>query len=101
MDNRLYKKLSSINVLKRAWHLVRNDARTDFIPDNYRYSDFGFNLEDNLKCIQEDLLGESYYPKPLLEIDVPKSSLAVRPGSVPEIEDRIVTYAIIYLIAPC
>ena len=101
MDNRLYKKLSSIDVLKRAWHLVRNDARTDFIPDNYRYSDFGFNLEDNLKGIQEDLLSESYYPKPLLEIDVPKSSLAVRPGSVPEIEDRIVTYAIIYLIAPC
>ncbi|MBW2331925.1 MAG: hypothetical protein JRF08_00240 [Deltaproteobacteria bacterium] len=100
MDNRLYKKLSSIDVLKRAWHLVRNDARTDFIPDNYRYSDFGFSLEDNLKGIQEDLISERYYPKPLLEIDVPKSSLAVRPGSVPEIEDRIVTYAIIYLIAP-
>jgi type I restriction enzyme S subunit len=31
---------------------------------------------------------------------LPQSSLAVRPGSVPEIEDRIVTYAIIYLIAP-
>ncbi len=100
MDNRLYKKLSSIDVLKRAWHLVRNDARTDFIHDTYRYSDFGFSLEDNLQCIQEDLISESYYPKPLLEIDVPKSSLAVRPGSVPEIEDRIVTYAIIYLIAP-
>lgn len=47
------------------------------------------------------MLSESYYPKPLLEIDVPKSSPAVRPGSVPEVEDRIVTYAIIYLIAPC
>lgn len=90
-----------MDVLKRAWHLVRNDARTDFIHDTYRYSDFGFNLEDNLKSIQEDLIRENYYPKPLLEIDVPKSSLAVRPGSVPEIEDRIVTYAIIYLIAPC
>lgn len=89
-----------MTVLKRAWHLVRNDARTDFIHDSYRYSDFGFNLEDNLKGIQEDLMRENYYPKPLLEIDVPKSSLAVRPGSIPEIEDRIVTYAIIYLIAP-
>lgn len=101
MDNRLYKKLSSIDILKRAWHLVRNDARNDFIYDTYRYSDFGFSLEDNLKSIQENLIRESYYPKPLLEIDVPKSSLAVRPGSVPEIEDRIVTYAMIYLIAPC
>jgi len=79
---------------------VRNDARTDFIHDSYRYSDFGFDLEENLKSIRENLVRENYYPKPLLEIDVPKSSLAVRPGSVPEIEDRIVTYAIIYLIAP-
>lgn len=100
MNNRLYRKLISLDVLKRVWHLVRNDARTDFIYDTYRYSDFGFNLEGNLKSIQEDLIRENYYPKPLLEIDVPKSSLAVRPGSVPEIEDRIVTYAIIYLIAP-
>jgi len=100
MSNRLYRKLLSVDVLKKAWHLVRNDARTDFIHDSYRYSDFGFNLEENLKGIQNDLIRECYYPKPLLEIDVPKSSLAVRPGSVPEIEDRIVTYAIIYLIAP-
>ncbi len=100
MDNKLYKKLLSLDVLKRAWHLVRNDARTDFIQDSYRYADFSFGLEGNLKNIQEDLFRESYYPKPLLEIDIPKSSLAVRPGSVPEIEDRIVTYAIIYLIAP-
>lgn len=100
MDNKLYKKLCSIDISERAWHLVRNDARTDFIHDTYRYSDFGFSLEDNLKSIQDDLIRENYYPKPLLEIDVPKSSLAVRPGSVPEIEDRIVTYAIIYLIAP-
>lgn len=100
MDNLLYKKLCSLDVLKRAWHLVRNDARTDFIYDSYNYSDFGFDLENNLKNIIESLLNEKYYPKPLLEIDVPKSSLAVRPGSVPHIEDRIVTYAIIYLIAP-
>lgn len=100
MDNKLYKKLLQIDTLKRAWHLVRNDARNDFIYDTYRYSDFGFCLEDNLKSIQEDLSKENYYPKPLLEIDVPKSSLAVRPGSLPEIEDRIVTYAIICLIVP-
>ncbi|MCK4359752.1 MAG: hypothetical protein KAW92_13630 [Candidatus Cloacimonetes bacterium] len=100
MGNSLYKKLQSIDVLKRSWHLVRNDARNDFIHDCYRYSDFSINLESNLKNIQDNLKRESYYPKPLLEIDVPKSSLAVRPGSVPEIEDRIVSYAIIYLISP-
>lgn len=100
MDNKLYKKICDINTLKRAWHLVRDDARTDFITDAYRYSDFAFDLEQNLRNIQDNLRKDSYYPKPLLEIDVPKSSLAVRPGSTPNIEDRIVTYAIVYLIAP-
>ncbi len=100
MNNNLYKKLCHMDTLKRAWHLVRNDAKNDFIHDAYKYSDFGLALEENLKGIREDLLCEKYYPKPLLEIDVPKSSLAVRPGSVPEIEDRIVTFAITYLIAP-
>jgi len=42
----------------------------------------------------------SYRPKPLLTIDVPKSSLSVRPGSVLEIEDKIVLFGIACLIAP-
>ena len=100
MQNRLYKELCSLEVLKRAWHLARNDGKKSFIRDSFRYSDFGFNLDENLLRIQDSLKRECYYPKPLLEIDVPKSSLTVRPGSVPEIEDRIVTFAIVYLIAP-
>ena len=100
MQNRLYNELCSLEVLKRAWHLVRNDARKGFIRDSFRYSDFGFSLDENLLRILDSLKRECYYPKPLLEIDVPKSSLTVRPGSVPEIEDRIVTFAIVYLIAP-
>lgn len=100
MPGTLYKKLFDLELLKRAWHLSRADARTDFIFDCYRYNDFAFNLENNLKSILHSLKTGTYHPKPLLKIDVPKSSLTVRPGSVPEIEDRIVTFAIIYLIAP-
>ena len=100
MPGTLYKKLFDLELLKRAWHLSRASARTDFIFDCYRYSDFAFNLEDNLKSILHSLKTGTYHPKPLLKIDVPKSSLTVRPGSVPEIEDKIVTFAIIYLIAP-
>ena len=100
MARTLYEKLFDLELLKRAWHLTRDDAKTDFIFDCYRYNDFAFRLEDNLKTILQSLEARTYHPKPLLKIDVPKSSLAVRPGSVPEIEDRIVTVAIIYLIAP-
>lgn len=68
--------------------------------DAYRYEDFAFWLEDNLKIILTELQRGDFRPKPLLKVDVPKSSLAVRPGSVVDIEDRVVLFAITCLIAP-
>jgi len=70
------------------------------LNDPYRYEDFAFWLEDNLKITLDALERGDYHPKPLLKVDVPKSSLAVRPGSVLDIEDRIVLFAITCLIAP-
>ena len=96
----LFSKLSDINLLRRAWHLARNDSRTDFMLDPYRFSDFGLHLDDYLQGLAQSLASGTYHPRPLLTIDVPKSSLSVRPGSVVEIEDRIVLFAIAYLIAP-
>lgn len=96
----LYNKLISLPLLKRAWHLARSDSRGDFLLDPYRYEDFAFWLGDNLKITLDALERGDYHPKPLLKIDVPKSSLAVRPGSVLDIEDRIVLFAITCLIAP-
>jgi len=90
----------SLELLKKAWHLSRNDARTDFILDPYRYNDYAFRLEDNLRGLLLRLQAGTYRSQPLLEIDVPKSSLAVRPGTVIEIEDRIVLFAIVCLMAP-
>jgi hypothetical protein len=98
--NKLYKKLLSLRLLKRAWHLARSDSRTDFIYDPYKYGDYAYNLEENLKGLLISLKQDTYHPQPVLQIDVPKSSLAVRPGSTIEIEDRIVLFAITCLIAP-
>jgi len=68
--------------------------------DAYRFSDFAFRKDDYIVKIAEKIKTGTYYPKPLLTIDVPKSSLSVRPGSVLDIEDAIVMFAIAYLIAP-
>jgi len=100
MADFLYRKLYDITVLKRAWHLSRSDTRTDFICDPFRYNDFAFNLEENLHSISAALKREQYHSSPLLRIDIPKSTLSVRPGSIPSIEDRIVLFAIALLIAP-
>lgn len=96
----LYSRLSDRDLLRRAWHLARDDSRSDFVPEPFRYSDFAFHLEDHLEGIAEDLAREAYHPRPLMIIDVPKSTLSVRPGSVLSIEDKIVLFAISCLIAP-
>lgn len=98
--NKLYKKLLSLNLLKRAWHLARHDTRSDFIHDPYKYNDYAYKLDENLNGLLICLKQETYHPHPILRIDVPKSSLTVRPGTKIEIEDRIVLFAIICLIAP-
>lgn len=95
-----YKRLCSPKLLRRAWHLARNDSRTDFMLDPYRFSEVGFGLDDLIHSISKGLTERNYHPKPLLTIDVPKSSLSVRPGSVLAIEDKIILFAVAQLIAP-
>ena len=100
MADLLYKKLYDITILKKAWHLARSDTRTDFIQDPFKHNDFAFNLDKNLQAIATALKDDRYHPNPLLCIDIPKSTLSVRPGSITSIEDRIVLFAITMLIAP-
>ncbi len=100
MPKDLYEQLLSLNVLRRAWHLARNDSRTAFVSDPIRYSDFAFDFDENLRRLRDALATDDYHPSPLLRIDVPKSTLSVRPGSFPQIEDLIVGFAIVILIAP-
>jgi hypothetical protein len=67
--------------------------------DPYRFADFAFNLESHLLAISRALLAQTYRPQPLRTIDVPKSTLSVRPGSVLAIEDKIVLFAVACLTA--
>jgi hypothetical protein len=68
--------------------------------DPYRFGDFAFDLEAHLLEIARNLQAQTYRPQPLRTIDVPKSTLSVRPGSVLAIEDKIVLFALACLIAP-
>jgi hypothetical protein len=100
MADSLYRKLYDLNTLRRAWHLARYDTLNDFVKDPFRYNDFAFKLEENLASISRALRDGEYHPNPLINIDVPKSTLSVRPGSVVSIEDRIVLFGITILTAP-
>lgn len=100
MATDLYSKLYDLDLLRRSWHLARADSQTDFVLDPYRFSDFALHLDGHLEGIALDLSRDCYHPKRQQVLDVPKSSLSVRPGSILDIEDKIVLYAIACIIAP-
>ena len=70
------------------------DERDDLVPDPLAYRDFIPKKAEILANVQEQL-ESGYSPSSLLQMDVPKSHLAMRPGSVPCIEDRLVYTAIV------
>jgi retron-type reverse transcriptase len=100
MNSDLYKKLYKPQILRIAVNYVHDDKKDDFVPDVFRNQDYIFNLQENLERLAQSLKNGSYRPRLLKEIDVPKSGLAVRPGSSLDIEDHIVFFAIAYLLAP-
>lgn len=99
MTNVLHKA-AELDNLKRAWHLARVDAGGDFLPDSHRHTDYADQLDANLRMIRQALLSGAYRPSPVISVDVPKNALAVRPGSVLRMDDRIALFAIVLQIAP-
>lgn len=97
--NELWEQLSDITHLKIGWHLAREDFKKAFTKELYIIDSFADNLENNLKEIHNKLRTTTYQPKPLIDTEVPKNPLAVRPGSSLSLEDRVVLNTIIYLIA--
>jgi len=98
-ENILWERLLNPRTLKRGWHLARIDTRQDFIEDLYSTDVFAIELDRRIKETINRLKTETYQPQPLFRIEVPKGSLGFRPGTVVQIEDRMVTSAIMILIA--
>jgi hypothetical protein len=98
--DRLFKQLCSPNVIRVGWHLAQADSRDDFVTDPIAHADFAFNLQRRLNHLIEQIQSNRYRPRHLLEIDVPKSGLSVRPGNVLPIEEATLLHAITYLLAP-
>ena len=83
-----------------GWHLAHLDSRDNFVLDPVGYIDFGSNLDERLRHLIEQVHTYRYRPRHLVEIDLPKSGLSVRPGSVLPIEESILLHGITYLLAP-
>ena len=73
---------------------MMHDARDDLVPDPLAYEDF-IAMKHSVVDRVRSRLAAGYEPSSLLRMDVPKSELAFRPGSVPLIEDRLAYTALV------
>ena len=99
-EDRLFKDLCSPDVMRVGWHLAQADSRDDFVIDPVGHADFAHNLEARLLHVIQQIENHRYRPRCLLEIDIPKSGLSVRPGNVLPIEEATLLHGIVYLLAP-
>lgn len=98
--DQLFKELCKPEVMRVGWYLAQADSRDDFVTDPVGHADFASNLDDRLQHVVEQVKTLRYRPRHLLEIDIPKSGLSVRPGNVLPIEEAALLHAIVYLMAP-
>lgn len=89
------EKISSIENLSLALNYAKDGAKRFFLPDFFRQQDYVHDSKNLLRELSIRLRRKEYRPKPAIEVDIPKSGLAVRPGVVLDFEDFVVLYAII------
>jgi hypothetical protein len=86
-----------VTKLSIAWKRVQEDRSTDFLLGDFEYQAFhrfrGRLLKQLAKRIEEE--GLDFAPKSLRQIRVPKGSFTTRPGSVPELDDRVYYQALV------
>lgn len=99
-DNALFRRLCSVPVMTAGWYLAQADSRDDFVLDPVGHADFASNLSARLEYLIEQVKTNRYRPRHLIDIDVPKHGLSVRPGNVLPIEEAVLLHAITYLLAP-
>lgn len=93
--------LNEILDLNKAFRRIEQDKRDDAWPDVLGYRDVKRHLGEIFENIQHNLQNPNQYHanRPSL-IDIPKRGFSLRPGIVPQIEDRIMYQAIADFLAP-
>ena len=98
--DRMFRELCKPRLMQIGWHLAQADSRDDFVRDPVGNADFADGLTERLRYLLEQVEALRYRPRHLLEVDIPKSGLSVRPGNVLPIEEASLLHAVVYLMAP-
>jgi RNA-directed DNA polymerase len=87
------------NMVKSAYKKVKKNKGSSGV-DNESLADYQLDLQNNLYKLWNKLASGSYYPKPVLEVEIPKSNGKTRLLGIPTVSDRIAQQVIKSYLEP-
>lgn len=96
----LYDKIYREDILLKAWKQVKANGGTSGIDKIFIKDVVDYGEDKLLKEIQEELINNSYNPKPVKRVYIPKKDGKKRPLGIPIIKDRVVQMATKIVMEP-
>lgn len=78
----------STEAMRRSWQSIRHNGSAPGV-DRVTIRQFGRNLDENLAELREELVRETYEPRPVKRVLVPKPDGGLRPLAIWTLRDRI------------
>lgn len=99
-ETRFNNLLSHIKVplLEKAYQSLAKRAAPGV--DGVTWREYGNNLHERLRDLQDRVHRGSYHPKPVRRVHIPKSDGRTRPLGIPAVEDKIVQQAARMILEP-
>jgi RNA-directed DNA polymerase len=85
------------NMVKEAYRKVKSNQGSAGV-DKESLEEFQADLSGNLYKLWNRLASGSYFPKPVKEVEIPKSNGGKRKLGIPTVSDRIAQQVILSLI---
>lgn len=98
----LYNHISREDVLLEAWKCVKRNGGAAGI-DRISIKSIAQSPEGVTRFLEEirgELRSNTYYPKPVKRVFIPKSDGKLRPLGIPTVKDRVVQAALLMIIEP-
>ena len=88
----------SVDWLKAAYERVK--PRSAPGVDGQSWSEYGKNLEENLRQLLDRVKSGRYFAPPVKRVHIPKDEKETRPIGMPTIEDKVLQRAYVMLLEP-
>ena len=85
--------------LRRAFKRVRRNNGAPG-PDGQTVTEFGGDLETEIRRLHQGLLADTYRPGPVRKVEIPKSNGGKRQLGIPNVVDRLVQQAVAQRLTP-